>query len=146
MARSTTVWAAALVLASFSGSGPLLTTAEAMPAPGPQETQGGQGRPRYYFPRHVKRQIVTNTTAPAAPTPASSTSKSEQLESRQPDFLTSLFGILDPKADESSKIVVSKSDTDVRTSTVTSIQEIIVTPVPELSEPLPGTGLSLIHI
>ncbi|KAH7062895.1 hypothetical protein BKA63DRAFT_392697, partial [Paraphoma chrysanthemicola] len=70
MPRSTTVWAAALVLASFSGSGPLLTTAEAMPAPGPQETQ----HPRYYFPRHVKRQIVTNSTAPAAPTSQSSSS------------------------------------------------------------------------
>ncbi|KAF2824314.1 hypothetical protein CC86DRAFT_266241, partial [Ophiobolus disseminans] len=73
MPRSTTVWAAALVLASFSGSGPLLTTAEAMPAPGPQQTQG---RPRYYFPRHVKRQIVTNSTAPAAPTLSSSSSSS----------------------------------------------------------------------
>ncbi|KAH7359549.1 hypothetical protein BKA66DRAFT_369188, partial [Pyrenochaeta sp. MPI-SDFR-AT-0127] len=73
MPRSTTIWAVALALASFSGSGPLLTTAEAMPAPGPQQTQG---RPRYYFPRHVKRQIVTNITAPALPTSSSSTSSS----------------------------------------------------------------------
>ncbi|KAF2748747.1 hypothetical protein M011DRAFT_389678, partial [Sporormia fimetaria CBS 119925] len=58
MARSTTIWAAALLLASLSGSGPL-TTAEAMPAPVAQDTAG---RPRYYFPRHIKRQIVTNST------------------------------------------------------------------------------------
>ncbi|KAF2180527.1 hypothetical protein K469DRAFT_459511, partial [Zopfia rhizophila CBS 207.26] len=73
MPRSTTIWAAALVLASLSGSGPMLTTAEAMPAPGPQQTAG---RPRYYFPRHVKRQIVTNATAPASSTSSTSSSSS----------------------------------------------------------------------
>ncbi|KAF1995398.1 hypothetical protein P154DRAFT_392262, partial [Amniculicola lignicola CBS 123094] len=81
MARSTTIWAAALLLASMSGSGPMLTTAEAMPAPGPQQTAG---RPRYYFPRHVKRQIVTNSTAPASSTSSSSSSSSTpELELRQ---------------------------------------------------------------
>ncbi|OCK93320.1 uncharacterized protein K441DRAFT_506863, partial [Cenococcum geophilum 1.58] len=59
MRSSTTIWAAALALASISG--PLLTTAEAMPAP--RQTDG---KPRYYFPRHVKRQIVTNSTVPAS--------------------------------------------------------------------------------
>ncbi|KAF2795895.1 hypothetical protein K505DRAFT_202032, partial [Melanomma pulvis-pyrius CBS 109.77] len=71
MPRSTTIWAAALLLASLSGSGSILTTAEAMPAPGPQQTAG---KPRYYFPRHVKRQIVTNSTAPASSTSSTSSS------------------------------------------------------------------------
>ncbi|KAH6611897.1 hypothetical protein C7974DRAFT_288757, partial [Boeremia exigua] len=78
MTRSTTVWVATLALASMSGSGPVGTVAEAMPAPQPKQTQG---KPRYYFPRHVKRQINTdaaNATAPATPssssTPVSSSS------------------------------------------------------------------------
>ncbi|KAF2684476.1 hypothetical protein K458DRAFT_248121, partial [Lentithecium fluviatile CBS 122367] len=62
MPRSTTIWAAALLLASMSGSGPMLTTADALPAPGPQQTAM---RPKYYFPRHVKRQIVTNSSTEA---------------------------------------------------------------------------------
>ncbi|KAF2623630.1 hypothetical protein BU25DRAFT_309263, partial [Macroventuria anomochaeta] len=73
MTRSTTVWAAALVMASMSGSGPIGTVAEAMPAPQPQQTQG---KPRYYFPRHVKRQINTetaNVTTPATPSSSSTT-------------------------------------------------------------------------
>jgi hypothetical protein len=141
MPRSTTIWAAALVLASFSGSGPLLTTAEAMPAPGPQETQG---RPRYYFPRHVKRQIVTNATAPAAPTTSTSkSSTSQQVESRQAFDLSSLLNPIfkpDPVPDTSSDIIVSKSDPITRPTTVTSIKEIIVTPVPDRSDRQPGTG------
>jgi hypothetical protein len=142
MPRSTTIWAAALVLASFSGSGPLLTTAEAMPAPGPQETQG---RPRYYFPRHVKRQIVTNATAPAAPTTSTSKSStsSQQVESRQAFDLSSLLNPVfkpDPVPDTSSDIIVSKSEPITRPTTVTSIQEIIVTPVPDRSDRQPGTG------
>ncbi|KAH8709952.1 hypothetical protein GQ44DRAFT_776889 [Phaeosphaeriaceae sp. PMI808] len=138
MARSTTVWAAALVLASFSGSGPLLTTAEAMPAPGPENTQG---RPRYYFPRHVKRQIVTNSTAPAAATSSSKSSSksSTQLESRQVELPSILNPGFVPRPDTST-VIVSKTVPDITTSTVTSIQEIIVTPVPEQSENFPGTG------
>ncbi|EDU45601.1 predicted protein [Pyrenophora tritici-repentis Pt-1C-BFP] len=93
MPRSTTVWAAAFLLVSLSGSGPLLTTAEAMPAPGPRETGN---RPRYYFPRHVKRQVVrANETTTAAtiqsstsPSPSSlptTSGSSERLELRSSD-------------------------------------------------------------
>src|SRR5215472_10706494 len=62
MRTSTALWAAALAFMSVSG--PLLTTAEAAPAP---QRQTGQ-KPRYYFPRHIKRQIVTNTTSESAST------------------------------------------------------------------------------
>ncbi|KAH3981908.1 hypothetical protein HBI56_147080 [Parastagonospora nodorum] len=148
MPRSTTVWAAALVLASFSGSGPLLTTAEAMPAPGPQETQN---RPRYYFPRHIKRQIVTNTTGPAAPTPqltSSDSSSSSSLESRKFDLTSALSQLfseskMDSSSSSSNSIFDTTSEPD-RPTTVTSTREIIMTPVPipapDRSEPFPGTG------
>ncbi|EMD85366.1 hypothetical protein COCC4DRAFT_113440, partial [Bipolaris maydis ATCC 48331] len=77
MPRSSTIWAAALLMASMSGSGPLLTTAEAMPAPGPGQAQD---RPRYYIPRHVKREDIDATTPPppiiveasSMPTPSAS--------------------------------------------------------------------------
>src|SRR5579871_4036811 len=64
MRTSTALWAVALTFMSVSG--PLLTTAEAAPAPAPQR-QAGQ-KPRYYFPLHIKRQIVTNTTSESTPT------------------------------------------------------------------------------
>ena len=135
MPRSATVWAAALVLASLSGSP--LTTAEAMPAPGPQQTQG---RPRYYFPRQVKRQIVTNSTTPAAtPSPSpepESSSYSSQLTSRQmdfPSFIESLFrGSSDTSALASSDSLVSTSDVDT-TSTLTSTLDDLPTTLPESS-------------
>ncbi|EUC43996.1 hypothetical protein COCMIDRAFT_78612, partial [Bipolaris oryzae ATCC 44560] len=83
MPRSSTIWAAALFMASMSGSGPLLTTAEAMPAPGPGQAQD---RPRYYFPRHVKRDDINATAPPPLSSPSSEQSTSGQLSSRQLDF------------------------------------------------------------
>ncbi|EFQ93713.1 hypothetical protein PTT_08816, partial [Pyrenophora teres f. teres 0-1] len=129
MPRSTTVWAAAFVLVSLSGSGPLLTTAEAMPAPGPKETGN---RPRYYFPRHVKRQVVrANETTIAASIPSSTShstsslptpgSSSERLELRSSDsqsdgfssFVESLFhGSTDAGLSTSANSIASTNAVD----------------------------------
>ncbi|EUC36162.1 hypothetical protein COCVIDRAFT_70975, partial [Bipolaris victoriae FI3] len=83
MPRSSTIWAAALFMASMSGSGPLLTTAEAMPAPGPGQAQD---RPRYYFPRHVKRDDINAIVSAPSSSSSSEQSTSDRLSSRQIDF------------------------------------------------------------
>ncbi|ORY09503.1 hypothetical protein BCR34DRAFT_625694 [Clohesyomyces aquaticus] len=152
MPRSTTIWAAALLLISMSGSGPMLTTAQAMPAPGPQQTGL---KPRYYFPRHVKRQIVTNSTAPASSTSSSSSSSSTpDVETRHSsNFLSflesfgnppSLSSSLSSSSSSSSSLSIS-STPDATTSpadppsTITVITDVTVSPIPASKLPV-GTG------
>ncbi|KAL5119169.1 hypothetical protein ACEQ8H_002877 [Pleosporales sp. CAS-2024a] len=147
MARSSTVWAAALILASFSGSGRILTTAEAMPAPGPQETPA---RPRYYFPRHIKRQIVTNITAPAEQTPSASSSSS--LMSRKFDLgheLGQLFSGHDhqPPTNAAPNGFFGTGDTGGATTATSSEGSNNLTPLPrpggslDPNQQLPGNQL-----
>ncbi|KAF2275648.1 uncharacterized protein EI97DRAFT_378694 [Westerdykella ornata] len=87
-----------------------------MPAPGPQETAG---HPRYYFPRHIKRQIVTNSTTPPASTSSSSlsskSSTASNLNARQSTtekntFFESLVSLFESQsfADQSSSAQASE--------------------------------------
>ncbi|OTA26133.1 hypothetical protein BTJ68_11089 [Hortaea werneckii EXF-2000] len=69
MKSAATAWAAALAVMSISGP---YTKAEAAPA---RRHEDGSERPKYYFPRHVKRQFTNTTTFPAADSPYASTSE-----------------------------------------------------------------------
>ncbi|KAI6897673.1 hypothetical protein KC334_g10172, partial [Hortaea werneckii] len=69
MKSAATAWAAALAVMSISGP---YTKAEAAPA---RRHDDGSERPKYYFPRHVKRQYTNTTTFPVADSPYASTSE-----------------------------------------------------------------------
>ncbi|KAL5461080.1 hypothetical protein PMIN07_005451 [Paraphaeosphaeria minitans] len=101
MPRSTTTWAFALLVSSMAG--PMVATADALPA-GPQQTNM---RPRYYFPRHVKRQFA-NTTAPATPpepTPEPSDNQSPDIS----DIFESLLHLRPSSSESAETVVVSPS-------------------------------------
>ncbi|KAF2437838.1 hypothetical protein P171DRAFT_491697, partial [Karstenula rhodostoma CBS 690.94] len=94
-------------------AGPMVATADALPA-GPQQTNM---RPRYYFPRHVKRQFA-NTTTPATPPeptsdlvlpPSSTPSPSDDQPSDISNIFESLLHLRPSSSETAETVIVSPS-------------------------------------
>lgn len=98
------------------------------------------GRPRIYFPRHVKRQF-TNTTSSAADDSASVTAVGVPLaqESDLGDLLGSLLGGKGSSSTSASRTRPTKGAGDGKVTTIIIASTIVVTPKPSSTDP-PATG------